>query len=176
MSLWAHLMAVTVNQSSRADIFLQNTQNCSVLCGLSLDMNHPLESKCPLTLERLLWQQSWDLWLWMWMNNRAQGQWSSTKEMKFSGKDLESELFLMHVADYGHQRPMPRQHLNTKIQDISLLSQDAWHPHYLQMAWCAEIASGIKFNVVKSKLMICPLGFHCRIIFLCCLETQFTIC
>lgn len=62
------LMAATVNQSSRADIFLQNTHHGSVLCGLSLDMNHPLESKCPLTLERLLWQQSWDLGLWFWMN------------------------------------------------------------------------------------------------------------
>lgn len=90
--IWC-LMAVTVNQSSRADIFLQNTHHGSVLCGLSLDMNHPLESKCPLTLESLLWQQSWNLGLWFWMNSRAQGQRSSTKEMKFAGKDLESELF-----------------------------------------------------------------------------------
>lgn len=118
-----------------------------------------------------------DLWLWVWMSSRAQGHWSSTKEMKFAVWRLGVRTyFRMQAADYGHQCPMPRQHLNTKIWDISLHRRDAWHPQYLQMAWCAEIAFGIKLNVVKTKLLICPLRLRCRIIPLCCLEAQLTVC
>lgn len=79
-------------------------------------------------------------------------------------------FFLMPVADCGHQCPMPRPHLNTKGWDTSLHRHDAWHPRYLQMAGCAEIAFGIKLNVVESKLVICPSWLLWSTSPLCCLE------
>lgn len=41
------------------------------------------------------------------------------------------------------------------------------------MAGCAEIAFGIKLNVVESKLVICPSWLLCSTSPLCFLEAQF---